>query len=121
VCGRGERASSRNKHHEERGLMAYMVLAKAYTSISLVTEKIDRSHEGESSSEALNGQLEGTGRAALWMTLRKRASKSISHRHGIPASLIMTLAWEVVSAMVTQNWQSRIGTTLPWTMPMSWI
>jgi hypothetical protein len=80
------------KHHEARGLTAYMVLAKAYTSISLVTEKIDGSHGGESSSGALKGQLEGTGQAALWMTLRKRASKSISHRYGLPASLIKKLA-----------------------------
>jgi hypothetical protein len=88
----GKKESVQEKHHERHGLAAYIVLAKAYTSISLVTEKIDGSHGGESSSGALNGQLEGTGQAALYMTLRKRASKSISHRHGIPASLIMILA-----------------------------
>jgi hypothetical protein len=65
LCAVGEKESIQVKYHEAHGLTAYMVLAKAYTSISLVTEKIDGSHGGESSSGGLNGQPEGTGQAAL--------------------------------------------------------
>jgi hypothetical protein len=37
LCAVGEKESIQIKHYETRGLVAYTVLAKAYTSISLVT------------------------------------------------------------------------------------
>ena len=65
LCAIEKKESIQIKHHEVCGLAACMVLAKAYTSISFVTANIDGSQEGESSSGALNCQLEGTGQAAL--------------------------------------------------------
>jgi len=85
--------------------MEYTVLAKAYTSICLVGEKIERSNCGESSSGALNIQPDGRGHGPLYLILDNRAFIPTSVMHGLPSSVIITFE----------------GKMLPCTFPMAWI
>jgi len=73
--------------------MEYTVLAKAYTSISFVGERVEELNCGESSSGALNIQPDGIGHGSLYLILDNRAFNPTSVMHGLPSSVIKTLDW----------------------------